>query len=59
MNKAIKKAEVDSCCFSFILLGSKSAVHKLNPRMQFAAGVRVNSDSVGVLRAGVAVEEAV
>jgi len=59
MNQSIKKAQINSSCFSFILFRTKSTIQKLNTRMKFAADIGKNSDSIRVLRARIAIEKTI
>lgn len=55
----MKKAQIDSGCFSFILFRWKSTVIKLNCRTDFRADKREYSDNFRVLWARISVKETV
>lgn len=59
MYEFVEKTEVNSGCLTFVFLGGKSAVEKLNSRMQFTTDKGKNSNHVRILRARIAIEETV
>ena len=59
MDESIEKTEIHPCSFFLVFITQKSAIHKLNALMQFAASKRKDTNNVGVLGAGIAVKETI